>query len=110
MRVPPDLAAPSGRPLLAHRTDNPNRYCLWTGGVGNDGTGGGPVSPTPRRATAGRPTPERLEQAGVSWKIYQDVGTGLDAERSWGWGSEAHIGNYGDNSPLFRHTPGRRPH
>ena len=26
-----------------------------------------------------------LEQAGVSWKIYQDVGDGLDAAHFWGW-------------------------
>ena len=31
--------------------------------------------------------PERLEKAGVTWKIYQDVGDGLDAAGAWGWTS-----------------------
>ena len=33
--------------------------------------------------------------------MYQDVGAGLDAERSSGWGPDAYIGNYGDNSLLY---------
>jgi phospholipase C len=45
--------------------------------------------------------PERLEQAGISWKIYQDVGDGLDANGSWGWIDDAYRGNYGDNSLLY---------
>jgi phospholipase C len=45
--------------------------------------------------------PERLEAAGVSWKIYQDSGDGLDAAGFWGWTSDAYIGNYGDNSLLY---------
>lgn len=45
--------------------------------------------------------PERLEQAGVSWKVYQDEGTGLDSAGSWGWTSDPYIGNYGDNSPAL---------
>ena len=60
-------------------------------------------STTPRRATTGRTYPERLQAAGVSWKIYQDVGTGLDAGGFWGWTDNAYIGNYGDNSLLYFH-------
>jgi phospholipase C len=45
--------------------------------------------------------PERLEQAGISWKIYQDQGNGLNADGSWGWTDDAYIGNYGDNSLLY---------
>ena len=45
--------------------------------------------------------PERLQQAGVSWKIYQDIGDGLDAAGFWGWTSDPYIGNYGDNSLLY---------
>jgi hypothetical protein len=45
--------------------------------------------------------PERLEEAGVSWKIYQDTGDGLDAAGSWGWTADPYIGNYGDNSLLY---------
>ena len=48
--------------------------------------------------------PERLENAGVSWKIYQDIGEGLDAADFWGWtGDKPYIGNYGDNSLLYFH-------
>ena len=46
-------------------------------------------SPTPRPATTGRPTRSGCERAGISWKIYQDVGVGLDAAGFWGWTSDA---------------------
>jgi phospholipase C len=45
--------------------------------------------------------PERLEAAGVSWKVYQDIGKGLDAAGVWGFTSDAYIGNFGDNSLLY---------
>ena len=44
-----------------------------------------------------------MQAAGVSWKVYQDVGQGLDAAHYWGWGEDAYIGNYGDNSLLYFH-------
>jgi phospholipase C len=47
--------------------------------------------------------PELLQKAGISWKIYQDIGLGLTAEQSWGYTSDAYIGNYGDNSLLYFH-------
>jgi phospholipase C len=47
--------------------------------------------------------PELLHKAGISWKIYQDVGQGLTAAQYWGWTSDAYIGNYGDNSLLYFH-------
>jgi phospholipase C len=80
---------------------DPNRYYMWTGYCGNDGQGGGPVITNAEAGYAWTTYPERLEAAGVSWKIYQDVGTGLDASGSWGWTSDAYIGNYGDNSLLY---------
>ncbi|MEZ0067067.1 phospholipase C [Streptacidiphilus sp. MAP12-20] len=80
---------------------DPNRYYLWTGYTGNDGKGGGPVISNAEAGYAWTTYPERLEQAGVSWKIYQDIGTGLDANGSWGWTNDAYIGNYGDNSLLY---------
>ena len=80
---------------------DPNRYYMWTGGVGNDGTGGGPVVTNAEVGYGWTTYPERLETAGVSWKVYQDVGEGLDAAHSWGWGPDAYIGNYGDNSLLY---------
>ncbi|MFF7352300.1 phosphocholine-specific phospholipase C [Streptomyces filipinensis] len=80
---------------------DPNRYYLWTGYVGNDGKGGGPVLGNDEKGYGWTTYPERLEQAGVSWKIYQDVGDGLDAAGGWGWINDAYRGNYGDNSLLY---------
>ncbi|GAA1587979.1 phospholipase C, phosphocholine-specific [Kribbella sancticallisti] len=80
---------------------DPNRYYMWTGYTGNDGTGGGPVLGNDELGYGWTTYPERLEQAGVSWKIYQDIGDGLDANGSWGWIEDAYRGNYGDNSLLY---------
>lgn len=80
---------------------DPNRYYLWTGWTGNDGKGGGPVLYNDEVGYDWTTYPERLEAAGVSWKVYQDEGTGLDAAGSWGWTSDPFIGNYGDTSLLY---------
>ncbi|MEV7405781.1 phosphocholine-specific phospholipase C [Streptomyces sp. NPDC091267] len=80
---------------------DPNRYYAWTGYVGNDGTGGGPVLSNYEAGYSWKTYPERLEAAGVSWKIYQDVGDGLDATGSWGWIKDPQRGNFGDNSLLY---------
>ncbi|WP_242910909.1 phosphocholine-specific phospholipase C [Actinomadura terrae] len=80
---------------------DPNRYYMWTGYTGNDGKGGGPVLANDERGYDWTTYPERLEKAGVSWKIYQDAGDGLDAKGSWGWTNDPYIGNYGDNSLLY---------
>jgi len=83
---------------------DPNRYHMWTGWVGNDGSHVAPQGPVINNAEVGynwSTYPELLEQAGVSWKIYQDVGTGLDAADFWGFTNDAFIGNFGDNSLLY---------
>ncbi|WP_329129812.1 phospholipase C, phosphocholine-specific [Streptomyces sp. NBC_01476] len=80
---------------------DPNRYYMWTGYTGNDGKGRGPVLDNSEAGYAWSTYPERLEDAKVSWKIYQDIGDGLDAEHSWGWIEDAYRGNYGDNSLLY---------
>ncbi|MFC5865481.1 phosphocholine-specific phospholipase C [Acidicapsa dinghuensis] len=82
---------------------DPNRYYMWTGWVGNDGNFGGPVIDNAELGYDWHTYPERLQSAGVSWKIYQDQGAGLDAAHFWGWGEDAYIGNYGDNSLLYFH-------
>jgi phospholipase C len=83
---------------------DPNRYYMWTGWVGNDGTGGGPVIDNAEAGYDWSTYPERLQAAGVSWRIYQDAGEGLDAAGFWGWtGDNPYIGNYGDNSLLYFH-------
>ncbi|MFG3040484.1 phosphocholine-specific phospholipase C [Streptomyces sp. NPDC048330] len=80
---------------------DPNRYYLWSGHTGNDGTGGGPVLNNAEAGYGWTTYPERLEAAGVSWKVYQDIGDGLNAAGSWGWINDAFRGNYGDNSLLY---------
>jgi len=81
---------------------DPNRYHMWTGWVGNDGSGLGPVIDNAEAGYGWSTYPELLEKAGVSWKIYQDIGEGLDASDFWGWTGDApYIGNYGDNSLLY---------
>jgi phospholipase C len=80
---------------------DPNRYYMWTGHTGNDGAGGGPVLGNEEAGYDWMTYPERLEAAGISWKIYQDIGDGLDAAGSWGWIGDAYRGNYGDNSLLY---------
>jgi phospholipase C len=82
---------------------DPNRYHMWTGWVGNDGSGGGPVVDNAEAGYGWKTYPERLTAAGISWKVYQDVGAGLSAAKSWGWGENAYIGNYGDSSLLYFH-------
>ncbi|OHV73412.1 phosphocholine-specific phospholipase C [Pseudofrankia sp. BMG5.36] len=83
---------------------DPNRYYMWTGWTGNDGKGGGPVLYNDELGYDWKTYPERLEAAHVSWKVYQDEGTGLDAAGSWGWTSDPYIGNYGDTSLLYFNT------
>ncbi|WP_233843563.1 phospholipase C, phosphocholine-specific [Dyella sp. 2HG41-7] len=80
---------------------DPNRYYMWTGWVGNDGAGGGPVIDNAEAGYGWSTYPEVLQNAGISWKLYQDAGTGLDAAGFWGWTDNAYIGNYGDNSLLY---------
>jgi phospholipase C len=82
---------------------DPNRYHMWTGWLGNDGKNGGPVLDNAEAGYDWSTYPELLQKAGITWKVYQDVGTGLDAADYWGWTSDAYIGNYGDNSLLYFH-------
>ena len=112
---------------------DPNRYYLWSGWCGQNGTlpggldvvntgstpgalalnasgtnagnGEPPFGPVVNNAEQGygwTTYPERLQQAGITWKVYQDAGRGLDAAGVWG-GHEAnpYIGNYGDNALLY---------
>ncbi|MGC2162116.1 MAG: phospholipase C, phosphocholine-specific [Silvibacterium sp.] len=80
---------------------DPNRYHMWTGWVGNDGTNGGPAVDNDDDRFRWSTYPEVLQQAGVSWKIYQDIGAGLNAEGKWGDAGSPYGGNYGDNALLY---------
>lgn len=57
---------------------NPNRLYLWSGTIDAEGRAGGPV--TDNRTTGFRWTtyPERLQAAGVDWKIYQNGSDNYD--------------------------------
>ena len=80
---------------------DPNRYYMWTGWDGNDGKGGGPVIANDEIGYSWQTYPERLQAAGISWKIYQDKGPASTPPASGAGGSDAYIGNYGDNSLLY---------
>ena len=80
---------------------DPNRYYMWTGWDGNDGQRGGPVIANDELGYGWQTYPERLQAAGIGWKIYQDIGAGLDAAGGWGFTGDPYIGNYGDNALLY---------
>jgi len=82
---------------------DPNRQYMWTGWVGNDGRGGGPVVDNEQAGYGWSTYPEALQKSGVSWKIYQDIGNGLHSSGKWGDTDDAYVGNYGDNALLYFH-------
>ena len=89
---------------------DPNRQYMWTGWVGNDGRGGGPVIDNEQAGYGWSTYPEALQKSGVSWKIYQDIGNGLHSSGKWGDTEDAYVGNYGDNALLyFRQYQNARP-
>jgi len=93
---------------------NPNRTYLWSGCIGNldglgaggtDGHGAGPMTFNGMSHNGAYWTfstfPEVLEQAGVSWKIYQDLAGSTFAPDFGDGTSNAFVGNFGDNSVLY---------
>ena len=50
-----------------------NRYYMWTGWDGNDGKERRPRDRQRRDRVRVQTYPERLEKAGINWKIYQDA-------------------------------------
>lgn len=66
---------------------NPNRLYMWTGMIDPDGTGGGPViddSPAYNNPYLSWTTyPERLQQAGISWQVYQEEDNYDDNSLEW---------------------------
>ena len=63
----------------------PNRLYYLTANIDPDGQGGGPMTSnkTPKEGLRWKTYAERLEEAGVSWRVYQhsDVGTGFNLLR-----------------------------
>lgn len=86
---------------------DPNRYFMFAGGDDpfgkgdGSGKGGGPDLWNDETGYTWSTYPEELERAGVSWKVYQDIGEGLDPAHYEGWTGNPYIGNYGDNSLLY---------
>src|SRR5262245_11554995 len=93
---------------------NPNRDYMWTGCIGNlsnlpggtDGKGDGPITHNGLSKNGllyvWKTYPERLQTAGVSWKIYQDLPTIGFRDGNFGWsGDNKFLGNYGDNTLLY---------
>jgi phospholipase C len=95
---------------------SPNRYYLWTGCVGNvnnlgsggtDGHGAGPVTANGlsvnNASFVWQTFPEVLQDAGISWKVYQDLaGTTFAPDFGDGTGN-SFAGNFTDNPLLYFH-------
>ena len=64
---------------------NPNRLYLWSGTIDPRGTAGGPVIDNSEPFPGFRWTtyPERLQAAGVTWKIYQEFDNYDDNALAW---------------------------
>jgi phospholipase C len=66
---------------------NPNRLYMWTGMIDPAGTGGGPVidnTPAFDNVILSWTTyPERLQQAGISWQVYQEYDNYDDNALAW---------------------------
>jgi phospholipase C len=57
---------------------DPNRLYLWTGMIDPNGTGGGPAINNDEPGYSWTTYPERLQSAGVSWKVYQVASDNYD--------------------------------
>jgi len=63
---------------------HPNRYFLMTGTIDTAGKHGGPATNNKGKAYTWETYPERLERAGITWRIYQDItGNGLHVARNF---------------------------
>jgi phospholipase C len=94
---------------------NPNRCYMWTGAVGNvdytgaagsDGFGSGPITSNGLSPLghylAWESFPEVLDKAGVTWKVYQDLGGATFApDFGDGGATDDFSGNFTDNSLLY---------
>jgi phospholipase C len=77
---------------------NPNRLYLWSGTCDPDGAAGGPAIDNAARDFRWTTYPERLQAAGVDWKIYQNAADNYD-DNALAWFSA--FKNAQPGSPLF---------
>ncbi|MEU1823310.1 phosphocholine-specific phospholipase C [Streptomyces abikoensis] len=62
---------------------NPNRLYQWTGTVDPGGKQGGPVTDNSEKGYSWTTYPERLEAAGISWRVYQQQDNYDDNPLAW---------------------------
>ncbi|HEV7973509.1 alkaline phosphatase family protein [Amycolatopsis sp.] len=66
---------------------NPNRLYMWSGWIDPQGTAGGPANTnfmsTENPALSWKTYPERLTEAGISWRIYQEEDNYDDNSLAW---------------------------
>ena len=62
---------------------NPNRLYQWTGMIDPNGTGGGPVIDNSEDGYSWTTYPEMLQNAGVSWRVYQEADNFDDNPLAW---------------------------
>jgi phospholipase C len=88
---------------------NPNRYYAMTGSIDPSRKGGGPAIDNKGRRYNWETYPERLERAGVSWRIYRselsaNIPIGLDVIMNF-----ASFQDAGRRSALYENAGRRRP-
>jgi phospholipase C len=88
---------------------NPNRLYMWTGMIDPNGTGGGPIidnSPAYNNIILSwRTYPELLEQAGISWRVYQEEDNYDDNALAW----FTQFGYAPASSPLYQRGMVKQP-
>ena len=62
---------------------NPNRLYLWSGMIDPAGRAGGPVTDNSEKGYSWTTYPERLQAAGISWKVYQQPDNFDDNPLAW---------------------------
>jgi phospholipase C len=77
---------------------NPNRLYLMTGMIDPSGTGGGPVTNDSEPGFNWTTYPERLQAAGVRWKVYQNASDNYD-DNALAWFSN--FRNATPGTPLY---------
>ena len=76
---------------------NPNRLYQWTGMIDPNGTGGGPVIDNSEDGYSWTTYPEMLQDAGVSWRVYQEPDNFDDNPLAW----FTQFKNAATSSPLY---------
>ncbi|WP_329578549.1 phospholipase C, phosphocholine-specific [Kitasatospora sp. NBC_01250] len=67
----------------AMTSTDPNRLYLWSGMIDPNGTGGGPATDNSKSGFTWTTYPERLQAAGISWKVYQQQDNFDDNALAW---------------------------